>query len=220
MASLSVISWRDIPAQVVVRRGRETAKAKLSDRFQEAVDRAAMRAGKGSSDLYLAEWKRSRRHALQRRHRARGRRGSRAASRRATRTRISSGWSARKASTNQRHPHDRHRRQFRHPRSRHRLRSPVRDHRRAHQSDRAQAPRRRNGRRRLQPRRVRRARAGGSRRAHAGRQRRDPARRRAGDPREGHPARAVDHRPAAVDRFLHRRRARGRASRSTRARRS
>ena len=59
MASLSVISWRDIPAQVVVRRGRETAKAKLSDRFQEAVDRAAMRAGKGSSDLYLAEWKRS-----------------------------------------------------------------------------------------------------------------------------------------------------------------
>ena len=59
MASLTVISWRDIPAQVVVRRGRETAKVKLSERFQEAVDRAAMRAGKGSSDLYLAEWKRS-----------------------------------------------------------------------------------------------------------------------------------------------------------------
>jgi Virulence factor len=59
MASLTVISWRDIPAQVVVKRGRETAKVKLSDRFQEAVDRAAMRAGKGSSDLYLAEWKRS-----------------------------------------------------------------------------------------------------------------------------------------------------------------
>jgi hypothetical protein len=59
VASLTVISWRDIPAQVVVKRGRETAKAKLSERFQEAVDRAAMRAGKGSSDLYLAEWKRS-----------------------------------------------------------------------------------------------------------------------------------------------------------------
>lgn len=59
MASLTIISWRDIPAQVVVKRGRETAKAKLSERFQEAVDRAAMRAGKGSSDLYLAEWKRS-----------------------------------------------------------------------------------------------------------------------------------------------------------------
>lgn len=59
MASLTLICWRDIPAQVVVRRGRETAKVKLSHRFQEAVDRAAMRAGKGSSDLYLAEWRRS-----------------------------------------------------------------------------------------------------------------------------------------------------------------
>ena len=59
MASLSIISWRDIPAQVVVRRGRETAKVQLSPRFQEAVDRAAMRAGKGASDAYLADWKRS-----------------------------------------------------------------------------------------------------------------------------------------------------------------
>ena len=54
-----IISWRDIPAQVVVRRGRETAKIQLSQRFQEAIDRAAMRAGKGSSDAYLADWKRS-----------------------------------------------------------------------------------------------------------------------------------------------------------------
>jgi hypothetical protein len=59
MASLIIISWRDIPAQVVVKRGRETAKVQLSQRFQEAVDRAAMRAGKGSSDAYLADWQRS-----------------------------------------------------------------------------------------------------------------------------------------------------------------
>ena len=59
MASLSIICWRDIPAQVVVRHGRETAKVQLSARFQEAVDRAAMRAGRGSSDAYLADWKRS-----------------------------------------------------------------------------------------------------------------------------------------------------------------
>jgi len=59
MASLTIISWRDIPAQVVVKRGRETAKVQLSARFQEAVDRAAMRAGKGTSDAYLADWKRS-----------------------------------------------------------------------------------------------------------------------------------------------------------------
>jgi Virulence factor len=59
MATLTIISWRDIPAQVVAKRGRETAKIQLSPRFQEAVDRAAMRAGKGSSDAYLADWKRS-----------------------------------------------------------------------------------------------------------------------------------------------------------------
>jgi hypothetical protein len=59
MATLTIISWRDIPAQVVCKRGRETAKIQLSARFQEAVDRAAMRAGKGSSDAYLADWKRS-----------------------------------------------------------------------------------------------------------------------------------------------------------------
>jgi Virulence factor len=59
MASLIIISWRDVPAQVIVKRGRETAKVQLSQRFQEAVDRAAMRAGKGSSDAYLADWKRS-----------------------------------------------------------------------------------------------------------------------------------------------------------------
>ena len=59
MATLIIISWRDVPAQVVGRKGRETAKVQLSSRFQEAVDRAAMRAGRGSSDAYLADWKRS-----------------------------------------------------------------------------------------------------------------------------------------------------------------
>jgi hypothetical protein len=58
VSSLIVISWRDIPAQVIVKRGREAAKVQLSHRFQEAVDRAAMRAGKGSSDAYLADWQR------------------------------------------------------------------------------------------------------------------------------------------------------------------
>jgi hypothetical protein len=59
MPSLTIISWRDIPVQVIVKRGRESAKVQLSARFQEAVDRAAMRAGKGTSDAYLADWKRS-----------------------------------------------------------------------------------------------------------------------------------------------------------------
>jgi hypothetical protein len=59
MAKLIVISWRDIPAQVLTKAGRETAKVQLSQRFHEAVDRAAMRAGKSSSADYLSDWKRS-----------------------------------------------------------------------------------------------------------------------------------------------------------------
>lgn len=59
MAHLIIISWRDIPAQVVGRKGRETSKVQLTLRFQEAVDRAAMRAGRGTSNAYLEDWKRS-----------------------------------------------------------------------------------------------------------------------------------------------------------------
>ncbi|MCH1493159.1 MAG: virulence factor [Luminiphilus sp.] len=52
------IYWRDIPAQVQIKRGRERGKYLLSHRFQAAIDRAAMRAGKGGSDAYLEEWRR------------------------------------------------------------------------------------------------------------------------------------------------------------------
>ncbi len=58
MAKLITIFWRDIPSQVIAKRGREIAKIKLPHRFQTAIDRAAMRAGKGSSELYLSEWRR------------------------------------------------------------------------------------------------------------------------------------------------------------------
>ena len=55
---MTLVYWRDIPAQVVVQRGRTRAKVLLSARFQDAIDRAAMRAGKGGSSAYLAEWRR------------------------------------------------------------------------------------------------------------------------------------------------------------------
>lgn len=58
MVKQILIYWRDIPAQVIVQRGRKREKVQLSARFQEAIDRAAMRAGKGSSDKYLSEWRR------------------------------------------------------------------------------------------------------------------------------------------------------------------
>lgn len=56
MVKRTLIYWRDIPSQVIVQRGRTREKMMLSARFQEAIDRAAMRAGKGSSDAYMSEW--------------------------------------------------------------------------------------------------------------------------------------------------------------------
>ena len=53
-----MIWWRDIPAQVTAKEGRVSARAQLSERFQEAIDAAAMRAGLIGTDAYLAEWRR------------------------------------------------------------------------------------------------------------------------------------------------------------------
>jgi len=54
---LTVIYWRDIPAQVRAQAGRERASAVLPDRFMRAVDAAATRAGKTTTDEYIAEWR-------------------------------------------------------------------------------------------------------------------------------------------------------------------
>jgi hypothetical protein len=59
VTSLITVYWRDIPAQVIGRQGRKSVYKKiLHPRFQRAIDRAAMRAGRGSSDHYLADWRR------------------------------------------------------------------------------------------------------------------------------------------------------------------
>ena len=58
MVKRVLVLWRDIPSQVILQRGRRREKVMLSDRFQEAIDRAAMRAGKGGSAAYIAEWRR------------------------------------------------------------------------------------------------------------------------------------------------------------------
>jgi hypothetical protein len=59
MASLTVVYWRDIPAQVIVKAGRQSAKRELSERFIRAIDAAAMRAGAADADAYLAQWRRA-----------------------------------------------------------------------------------------------------------------------------------------------------------------
>lgn len=58
MAQLIVTYWRDIPAQVTVKRRREAARRELPLRFTEAIDMCAMRVGAKDSDAYLAEWRR------------------------------------------------------------------------------------------------------------------------------------------------------------------
>lgn len=59
MADLIIVYWRDIPAQVIVKKGRQTAKRELSLRFTEAIDMAAMRSGAAETDAYLAEWRKA-----------------------------------------------------------------------------------------------------------------------------------------------------------------
>ena len=58
MAKSTIIFWRDIPSQVVVKQGRTSAKAQLSKRFMEAIDKAAMRAGRQGRKEYLEDWRR------------------------------------------------------------------------------------------------------------------------------------------------------------------
>lgn len=57
MAEITIVYWRDIPAQVIAGKGRRGAKAPLPERFEQAIDRAAMKAGMVGTDAYLAEWR-------------------------------------------------------------------------------------------------------------------------------------------------------------------
>jgi len=59
MANCIVVYWRDIPAQVIIKKGRAAAKRELSLRFTEAIDMCAMRTGAAETDDYLAEWRRA-----------------------------------------------------------------------------------------------------------------------------------------------------------------
>ncbi|MDR3495741.1 MAG: virulence factor [Ancalomicrobiaceae bacterium] len=56
MPDVTIIYWRDIPAQVIVGSGRKATKRELPERFQQAIDAAAMRSGARDTDAYLADW--------------------------------------------------------------------------------------------------------------------------------------------------------------------
>ncbi|WP_068116985.1 virulence factor [Tropicimonas marinistellae] len=59
MPEVTIVYWRDIPAQVIVGKGRRGAKAPLAERFEQAIDRCAMAIGAKDSDTYLAEWRKA-----------------------------------------------------------------------------------------------------------------------------------------------------------------
>ena len=65
MPDVTIVFWRDIPAQVIVGQGRRGTKVQLSDRFEQAIDRAAMKSGARDSDAYLSEWRKAPPYAVE-----------------------------------------------------------------------------------------------------------------------------------------------------------
>lgn len=58
MAAYQILYWHDIPAQVRAKgEGRERVSVPLPQRFQEAIDNAAMAAGLIGSDEYTAAFR-------------------------------------------------------------------------------------------------------------------------------------------------------------------
>ena len=59
MPDVTIVYWRDIPAQVIVGKGRRGAKVQLTERFEQAIDRCAMKIGAKDADAYLEEWRKA-----------------------------------------------------------------------------------------------------------------------------------------------------------------
>ena len=56
MSNLTIVFWRDIPAQLLIGSGRKATKLKLSEKFEKAIDRCAMKVGAEDSQSYLDDW--------------------------------------------------------------------------------------------------------------------------------------------------------------------
>lgn len=65
MPDVTVVFWRDIPAQVIVGKGRSGSKVQLPERFEQAIDRCAMKIGAKDADDYLAEWRKAAPYAVE-----------------------------------------------------------------------------------------------------------------------------------------------------------
>ena len=65
MPEVTIVFWRDIPAQVIVGKGRRSSKVQLPERFEQAIDRPAMKCNLKGSDDYLAEWRKSEQYTVE-----------------------------------------------------------------------------------------------------------------------------------------------------------
>ena len=65
MPDVTIVFWRDMPAQVIVGKGRRGAKAALPERFEQAIDRAAMKTGAAETDEYLSGFRKADPYALE-----------------------------------------------------------------------------------------------------------------------------------------------------------
>jgi len=65
MPDVTIVYWRDMPAQVIVGKGRRGAKAALPERFEQAIDRAAMKTGAAETDDYLNGFRKAAPYAVE-----------------------------------------------------------------------------------------------------------------------------------------------------------
>ena len=56
VATYQIMYWQDIPSQIKARDENGIVKKMLPSRFQEAIDSAAVAAGKAEADAYLDGW--------------------------------------------------------------------------------------------------------------------------------------------------------------------
>ena len=57
MPNLTIVFWRDIPAQLLIGTGRKAIKHKLPEKYEKAIDRCAMKVGAKDSESYLQDWR-------------------------------------------------------------------------------------------------------------------------------------------------------------------
>lgn len=65
MAEVTIVYWRDMPVQVIVGKGRRGTKLPLPERFEQAIDRAAMKSGAAGSDAYLEGFRKAAPYAVE-----------------------------------------------------------------------------------------------------------------------------------------------------------